>query len=113
MVLRPDATSNQIHDVFQSNCTHILRSQLLLALTDEPDTGMHWEMGYAHAKNIPCVVVSFASKPVNVMLVQSCIGFIQNEQQLTNFLKGIIVNDEKDYAWEGLSTWKSIGRPVF
>jgi nucleoside deoxyribosyltransferase len=119
MVLRPDATSEELQAVFNSNVTNMLKSQLILALTDEPDTGMHWEMGYAYAKNIPVIIVSFTKKPVNVMLVQGCAGFVQDEAHLVEFIKGRYYNDPtsgetyKDYNWEALLTWKNVGRPVF
>lgn len=39
----------QAPKIFKTNCVHVANADGLLALLDEPDTGTHWEMGFAYA----------------------------------------------------------------
>jgi nucleoside 2-deoxyribosyltransferase len=67
-----------------------------------PDTGVVWELGWAHAMGIPCVgyhldLDSADGAPgVNLMLGETLYGHARGEEELTRFLK--------DFAWrvEGL-----------
>ena len=88
MKLASNATQEEMIKVFKSNCQQILKSTLIIALIDDPDTGTNWEMGYAYGKEKPVLMVSFKNKKVNVMLVQGAIGFTQNLEQIELFLRG-------------------------
>lgn len=78
LILRPDATRIERHEVFESNKKMMRDSDLVIAIMDDKDTGVTWECGYCNDKtSVVGVYLSIASG-VNVMLAESwfatCVG---------------------------------------
>lgn len=76
-VLKPDSSNEQRAEVFNDNCFAIIGARWVLAVIDNFDTGVLWEMGYAHAKGIPMLGYSdVEGRGLNVMLAGACdLGF--------------------------------------
>ena len=109
MVLKPNSNLADMEKVFMSNVEHMHKCSLIIALVDEPDTGTHWEMGYAFGNGISILMVSFNNKKVNVMLVQGCQGYIQSEEQLMKFLE----RTNGAFNWEVAQEWKKQSISVY
>lgn len=62
--------------IFNENIDAIRSSNLMLAVYDEEDAGVMWEIGYAYSFNIPIVVVKFDDAPINVMISESAYSVI-------------------------------------
>lgn len=77
--------------VVDANITILTRSDLVLALIDDRDQGVIWEMGYAKALNLPTITVSNADYDVNVMLSATVMAHVtnvlDNGETLTSILK--------------------------
>ena len=54
--------------IFEKNCEEIARADVVLAVIDDRDTGVIWEMGYAFAKGVPIVTYTDRDFGLNVML---------------------------------------------
>lgn len=83
-VLEPHATIEERHEVFTENIKAISVANMMLAVIDDFDTGVIWEMGYGYAANIPILAYSdVAGRGLNVMLAGSCkLGFINDRREL-------------------------------
>lgn len=70
---------------FRSDIAGIQNSDILLAtLTDNPDTGTIWEMGYAYGINKP--VLAYNTKTsLNLMPAKGTLYFIDNINDLEHF----------------------------
>lgn len=70
---------------FRSDVAGIQNSDLLLAsLTENPDTGTIWEMGYAYGMNKP--VLAYNKKDsLNLMPAKGTLYFIDDIENLKNF----------------------------
>jgi nucleoside deoxyribosyltransferase len=74
-------------------CNKLLidKSDLVIAVIDDRDTGVIWEMGYAYAKNIPIITVSNFDYDVNIMLGQCVLAHFTNIlKDTTNNLKNLL-----------------------
>lgn len=88
MVLKPDASKKERKSVFFDNVTKIARSDMMIAILDEKDTGTLWEMGCAYGMSINVISVYVESTPqVNVMLEQGCHVMCNGIYSLEHFLK--------------------------
>ena len=87
-VLRPDSPPNQIKEVFDSNKISIETANFVLAVIDDYDAGVLWEMGYAHGKNISTLGYSdVEGRGLNVMLAGGCnLGFVNGREALKKTL---------------------------
>ncbi len=87
-VLRPNATNAECNEVFNGNTIAMSTARWMLAVIDDFDTGVLWEMGYAHAKGIPTLGYSdIEGRGLNVMLAGSCdLGFINGRTELSELL---------------------------
>lgn len=67
-----------------------------------PDSGTVWEMGMAYALGLRKVgyIVSDVPK-INVMLAQSCDGFLRGYAQISEFLNNGLVLPEDGHGWKG------------
>ena len=89
MILPTNATRAMRKDVFQSNMNEVRRSQVLVAILDEKDTGTIWEMGFAHDK-VPTYGVYYdKGLKINVMLAEGCIRIYDGVEAFERFLQGI------------------------
>lgn len=83
----PDASMAQRKLTFDMNTNGIENCDLVLACIDDYDAGTMWEMGYAHALNKKVVAYSMVpGRGLNLMLAQSCVGFINGEEALKEFI---------------------------
>lgn len=87
-VLKPDSTDSERGNVFESNTNGIYAAQWMLAVVDNFDAGVLWEMGYAWAKKIPTLAYSdVEGRGLNVMLAGSCeLGFVTGRERLYDIL---------------------------
>ena len=90
-VLKPDDKSEVIKEVFDSNKLAVQTSRFVLAIIDDYDPGVIWEMGYAHGKGIRTLGYSdVEGRGLNVMLAGSCnLGFINGRDSLDGFFRGM------------------------
>ncbi len=87
-VLKPDATAEERQEIFLSNTEAIDHAAFMLAWIDDFDTGVIWEMGYAHARGCPILAFSIVEgRGLNVMLAGACdLGFINGRDTLQGIL---------------------------
>ncbi len=88
-VLTPASTNDTISEVFESNKAAIGVASIVLAVIDDYDPGVLWEMGYAHAKHVPALGFSgVEGRGLNVMLAGGCaLGFINGRNDLESCLR--------------------------
>ena len=87
-VLKPDSTNSERNEVFSGNTVAMSTARWILAVIDDFDTGVLWEMGYAHGKGVPTLGFSdVEGRGLNVMLAGSCnLGFINGRTELSRLL---------------------------
>jgi len=87
LVLAPDATAEQRSEVFKSNCDTMDRSDTMIAIMDEKDSGVTFEVGYGYhaGKRIIGVYLNPLSS-VNVMLSESWYATCTSEQAFRAWL---------------------------
>ncbi len=83
-VLKPDSSPEVARDVFESNKEAIYNCAFVLAVVDDFDPGVLWEMGYAHGVAIPMLAYSdVKGRGLNVMLAGGCaLGFVNGRDDL-------------------------------
>lgn len=88
-VLKPDASDEDRERIFSENVTAIEAARWTLAVIDDFDTGVLWEMGYAYAKGIPILGYSdVEGRGLNVMLAGACaLGFANGRASLGSLLR--------------------------
>lgn len=93
-VLTPGSPVDTIREVFQSNKMAIGVASIVLAVIDDYDPGVLWEMGYAHAKGVPALGFSdVRERGLNAMLAGGCeLGFVNGRVDLDIILR----------AWNGV-----------
>ena len=83
----PDATIAQRKMSFGMNVDAIELSDLVLARIDDFDAGTMWEMGYAFRSRRPVYAyTTVKGRGLNLMLAQSCKGFICGLDELARFV---------------------------
>ena len=87
-VLTPDASNEDRKEIFDSNTAAIDAAAWVLAVIDDFDAGVLWEMGYAFAQDVPVLGYSdVAGRGLNVMLAGSCeLGFVNGWDTLRALL---------------------------
>ena len=88
-ILKPDSPVITVREVFESNKSAIRLASIVLAVIDDYDPGVLWEMGYAHAQSVPALGFSdIEGRGLNVMLAGGCeLGFINGRDALENCLR--------------------------
>lgn len=76
---KPTAEMREL--VFQDNVDNIDRATLMLAVIDDRDTGVMFEIGYAYRADVPVVTYSGDNHGVNLMLANSIIGHVKTPEQ--------------------------------
>ncbi len=101
-VLRPDSNDAQRAAVFESNKVAIETADWVLAVVDDFDSGVIWEMGYAHAKGILTLGYSdVEGRGLNVMLAGSCnLGFINGRVVLKSLFQSDFIEFPRN-TWSG------------
>lgn len=98
----PNAPIEQRKDSFRQNCEGIEAADFVLARIDDFDPGTIWEIGFAYAKGIP--VYAFTTVPgrgLNLMLAQSCSGFLVEIPSVFRFLEGMVNGNPREAAlWQ-------------
>lgn len=64
--------------VVDANEQLIDQSELVIALIDDRDQGVIWEMGYAYARRIPIISISAHNYDVNLMLSGTVMAHVPN-----------------------------------
>ena len=83
----PNASMAQRKASFDMNTEAIKQCDLVLACIDDFDAGTMWEMGFAFALKKPVYAYTLVpGRGLNLMLAQSCAGFINGISQLAKFL---------------------------
>lgn len=83
----PNASMAQRKASFDMNTEAIKQCDLVLACIDDFDAGTMWEMGFAFALKKPVYAYTLVpGRGLNLMLAQSCAGFINGIPQLIKFL---------------------------
>jgi hypothetical protein len=87
-VLKPDSDAIEIEATFKSNTIAINVARFVLAVIDDYDPGVIWEMGYAHGKTGILAYSDVPDRGLNVMLAGSCnLGYINGRDDLGAFFK--------------------------
>ena len=101
-VLKPDSNDEQRAEVFESNKRAMRVAAWVLAVVDDFDSGVIWEMGYSHAKGVPTLGYSdIKGRGLNVMLAGSCdLGFINGRGNLRKLMEQEFIDFPKN-TWSG------------
>lgn len=94
-VLKPKAPYKDRTEIFNLNCEGIQKSDAIIAWVDDNDSGTIWEIGYGFGLGKSVLGLSLCNK-INLMLAQSCRGFILGHEDLGNFLE--VKNHGYEYA---------------
>lgn len=94
-VLVPDATEEEREFIFRSNVVAIEVADWVLAVIDDFDPGVIWEMGLAYGKSPTLAFSNVPGRGLNVMLAGSAnLGFINGLSELgslfNNFRAGAV-----------------------
>lgn len=93
----PNATPEQQQKAFRANHDNVLTCDFVLARIDDFDPGTMWEMGFSYAVRTPVYAfTTIAGRGLNLMLAQSCAGFLQELPTVFKFLKK--VHENNDYS---------------
>jgi nucleoside deoxyribosyltransferase len=88
-VLKPNATTSEKTKVFEENIRAIISARFMLAVIDDFDPGVIWEMGFAYGQDIPILAYSdVPGRGLNVMLAGSSdYGFINGRDDIKTLFK--------------------------
>ncbi len=76
---KPPVPSEELRfRVFQDNWQNIDDADLLLAVIDNFDVGVMWEVGYAFARHVPILTVTNHNHGCNLMLAHSIVGHLKS-----------------------------------
>lgn len=73
--------------VFNDNWMNIDDADLLIAVIDDFDPGVLWEVGYSFARHVPIVTVTAKNYGCNLMLAHSIIGHTKTYEEVSDVLK--------------------------
>jgi len=73
--------------VFRDNVDNIDNSDMMIAVIDERDTGVMFEMGYAFRSHVPIVTFTSHDYGVNLMLSHSVVGHAKSLEELAAVLR--------------------------
>lgn len=84
---KPPAPSAELRErVFRDNWENIEDADLLLAVIDNFDVGVMWEVGFSYAKHCPIVTITDNNYGCNLMLAHSIIGHLKTLDSLRDVL---------------------------
>lgn len=81
-------------EVFENNLVEMAKSTEMLAIIDDFDPGTVWEMGWYYHRRLQTqrakriIAVSLAGHGLNLMLHESCNGFLQGLEAVDKFYSG-------------------------
>lgn len=73
--------------VFTDNVVNIDDADLVLAVIDDRDTGVVWEMGYAFARHVPVAQYTARGYGSNLMLAHSIVAHLKSTESLCQLLE--------------------------
>jgi len=76
--------------ILDVNVRLIERANLIIAVIDNRDMGVVWEMGYAHAMRTDIITVSAHDYDNNIMLQSSVLAHVKNIHENARVLRAII-----------------------
>ena len=76
--------------ILDVNMRLIERASLVIAVIDNRDMGVVWEMGYAHAMRTDIITVSAHDYDNNIMLQSSVLAHVKNIHENAKVLRAII-----------------------
>lgn len=86
-IKKPEPPSTELrHKVFFDNFSNIDDADLLLAVIDDFDVGVMWEVGYAFARHVPIVTTTGRDYGCNLMLAHSIVGHTKSVAQVQDVL---------------------------
>lgn len=74
-------------EIFVLNTGYIRRAMCVVAVIDDRDVGTIWEMGFAHALNVPVISISNQDYGLNVMLAESVQAHVRNLDDMTRAVR--------------------------
>jgi nucleoside 2-deoxyribosyltransferase len=90
-------------EIFSTNCIEIVASDAVLAVIDDRDTGVVFEMGFAYGRSVPIVSFSNENYGMNVMMKGAISHHLLGLAELEKFFDHIIRCDTI-YGLEGDSS---------
>lgn len=86
--------------IFESNCSHIDRTDLVFAVVDDRDPGVIWEMGYAYARSIPIITYTDRDFGLNVMISMSVAAHVKGMAAADKLFAELSrMKDVHDFLW--------------
>ena len=86
--LPPEAPSPDLRrKVFNDNWSNVDDSDLILAVIDDFDVGVMWEVGYAYRAHVPVVTHTGMNYGCNLMLAHSIIGHTKDFEAVADVLR--------------------------
>lgn len=102
LTLNKDSTPEDHRRCFTINNMGLRKCKLIIANVEGYDTGTLWEMGAAYAYGTPLVIYSpNPQRRLNVMLSQSCEGFLAGWEKVEQFL----TPKNTTFTWDALEKW--------
>lgn len=86
----PNASQEVRQKTFRSNVENLetARTSFVLARIDDFDPGTMWEIGYAYGEDQNVFAfTTVEGRGLNLMLAQSCVGFLQGLPEVYKFLE--------------------------
>jgi nucleoside 2-deoxyribosyltransferase len=85
--------------IFDANVLNIKQADLVVAVIDDRDVGVAWEIGYAYglARRPAIVTYTAAGHGVNVMLQQCADSHVHGVAELTILLTGFRFEDHRNF----------------
>jgi nucleoside 2-deoxyribosyltransferase len=71
--------------VFANDITNIHKADLVVAIYDEEDAGTMFELGFAYANRIPCIVFNESEKVMNLMITDSLHAYLGSRNELVAY----------------------------
>lgn len=76
--------------ILKTNKDLIRMADLVIAVIDNRDMGVIWELGYAHASQVPIVTVSAHDYDNNIMIQNSVLAHVKNFNENKDMLGKIV-----------------------
>jgi len=103
-LLPQPSTVSQRFACFNGDVSMAEACDVVLARIDDFDAGTMWEVGFSYAMGKP--VVAYSTVPgrgLNLMLAQSCVGFISGLEAVSEFLSE---KHMPGFGWDVVKDWK-------
>jgi nucleoside deoxyribosyltransferase len=98
--LSANPTIKERQNIFQKNLIAMKTASLVFARIDDYDPGTIWEMGYAFANKVDVVAWSLVEgRGLNLMLTESCVGFLNGWGQVKEFFSEDGIRREVAKQW--------------